>query len=206
MNTSGQEQEQYLKKAHEKYSSILFFDHTNCFAALGLANILAFTDKPDEAIEMYKLIHQANPRVHQALVNLAHLSLEEGKFESALSNYQLVLDTHLPGNLKISLYKAKTLFLKSDFDSCSKLLINLLAKHPESMEVKYDLGLCLLQKALSDLNKATRKVSKETLVNLLNGKQQLTQVSQMLESPKTYLRSADTEDQKVLDRLQATYN
>jgi hypothetical protein len=54
-NNKG-EQDRLLVKAYNKYLDILAHDQTNCFACIGLANVLAFFNKTEDAMEIYKLI------------------------------------------------------------------------------------------------------------------------------------------------------
>jgi len=50
-----------MSKAFNKYLEILAHDQTNCYASLGIANVLAFFNKNEDALEIYKLLAQANP-------------------------------------------------------------------------------------------------------------------------------------------------
>lgn len=45
-----------MVKAYDKYLDILYHEQSNSYAALGVANILAFFNKVDDAVEIYKII------------------------------------------------------------------------------------------------------------------------------------------------------
>lgn len=53
----------------DKYINVLDIDEANCFAALGVANVLAEHGKVNEAMEVYKVIKENNPNIHHALLN-----------------------------------------------------------------------------------------------------------------------------------------
>jgi len=66
---NGSEQDRLLVKAYNKYLEILYHDQTNCYACVGLANILAFFNKTEDALEIFKLMSHCNPNLYQPLVN-----------------------------------------------------------------------------------------------------------------------------------------
>jgi hypothetical protein len=65
----------------DKYISVLEGDEANCFAALGVANILAEFGKTSEAMEIYKVLKENNPNMHHALLNQAHLCMAQENYE-----------------------------------------------------------------------------------------------------------------------------
>ena len=44
-------------------------DEANCFATLGIGNILAEYGKVAEAMEIYKVIKESNPSIYHPLLN-----------------------------------------------------------------------------------------------------------------------------------------
>ncbi len=56
-----------------RYIAVLENDEANCFASLGIANILAEHGKQNEAYEIYKVLSLSNPNMHHPIVNQAHL-------------------------------------------------------------------------------------------------------------------------------------
>ena len=65
----------------------LEFDEANCYATLGIANVLAEHGKLNEAMEIYKVLKESNPNMYQPLVNQAHLSMEQQNYEVAVNLY-----------------------------------------------------------------------------------------------------------------------
>ena len=53
---SNNEQDKLLVKAYHKYLEILAHDQNNCFACIGVANVLAHFNKNEDAQEIYKLV------------------------------------------------------------------------------------------------------------------------------------------------------
>ena len=118
MEAPSDQQDRALVKAYNKYLDILAFDQSNCFACIGLANILAFFDKTEDAQEIFKLMAQSNPNLYQPLMNQAHLSIGERKYEVAINLYQMILEKHLPDDLKTSMYLSKAYYRKGDYKTC----------------------------------------------------------------------------------------
>lgn len=112
-----QSQELLLKKAMDKYMNVLEFDEANCFAALGVANVLAEHNKLTEAMEVYKVLKENNPNMYHALLNQAHLQVELGNYESAINLYKKSLELFPGGmNLEIELYLAKVYYKMKSYD------------------------------------------------------------------------------------------
>lgn len=99
------------------YIQVLEHDECNAFASLGIANILSEYGKVQEALEIYKVLRESNPHLPQPLVNLAHLNMSEGNFETAINFYQKALDL-FPGSLdlEIELYLSKAYYKHKAFD------------------------------------------------------------------------------------------
>lgn len=166
-NANG-EQDKLLVKAYNKYLEILYHDQSNCYACVGLANILAYFNKTEDALEIFKLIGNANPGLSQPLLNQAHLSVGQQNYELSINLYQKVLEKQLPNDLKTQMYLAKAYYQKGDFESSKRLTIELLAKHPNHIPLKFNLALCLFQQADKIFNLEVRRVKQtEEAINYL---------------------------------------
>lgn len=53
----------------DRYINVLDKDESNCFATLGIGNILAEYGKLNEAMEIYKVLKESNPNMHHPLLN-----------------------------------------------------------------------------------------------------------------------------------------
>ena len=60
----------------DKYMNVLEADETNCFAVLGVANVLAEHNKLNEAMEIYKILKENNTSIYHPLLNQAHLQVQ----------------------------------------------------------------------------------------------------------------------------------
>ena len=132
-----------MVKAYHKYLDILAHDQNNCFACLGVANVLAFFNKNEDAKEIYKLVSQANPNIYHAYMNQAHLSIGEKNYELAINLYQSILSRFLPNDLKTEMYLAKAHFMKGEFDISKNKILKLIAHYPHYIPLKFNLALCL---------------------------------------------------------------
>lgn len=141
------EQDKLLVKAYNKYLDILAHDQGNTYACMGLANVLAFFNKTEDAQEIYKLVCQANPSMYSPILNQAHLCVGDKKYELAINLYDIVLDKYIPQDLKTGMYLAKAYFLKDNFEVCKKVLIKLITRNPHEMTLKFNLALCLFSQA-----------------------------------------------------------
>lgn len=143
----GGEQDRMLVKAYNKYLEILYHDQTNCYACIGLANILAFFNKTEDALEIYKLMSHSNPNLYQPLINQAHLSIGLKNYELSINLYQKVLEKFKPNDLRIEMYLAKAYYRKGDFEASKTLTMQLLARYPNHIGLRFNLALCLYQQA-----------------------------------------------------------
>lgn len=151
------DQDKLLIKAYGKYLEILSHDQQNQFACLGIANVLAYFNKVDDAVEIYKLISQTNPSVHQAIMNQAHLSVGCRMFELAINLYQIVLEKHKPNDLKTEMFLAKAYFLQGDYEASKKITLKLVARYPSNLSLRFNLALCLYEQAYKITNQEIRK-------------------------------------------------
>jgi len=110
------QQDRLLVRAYNKYLDILANDQSNCFACIGLANILAYFNKTEDAQEIFKLMAESNQNLYQPLMNRAHLSIGEKNFEIAINLYQNILEKFLPNDLKTEMFLSKAYFIKGDYD------------------------------------------------------------------------------------------
>lgn len=156
--TDQDSQDRLLVRAYNKYLDILATDQTNCFACIGLANILAYFNKTEDAQEIFKLMAQSNPSLYQPLMNQAHLSIGEKNFEIAINLYQNILEKFLPNDLKTEMFLAKAYFRKGDYETCKKICMTLIARYPQSIELKFNLALCLFNLADTILQSEVRRV------------------------------------------------
>jgi hypothetical protein len=67
-NVKG-EQDRLLVRAYNKYMEILAHDQSNCYACIGLANVLAYFNKTEDALEIFKLVGQSNSNLYIPLMN-----------------------------------------------------------------------------------------------------------------------------------------
>jgi len=154
-------QEGQLQSAMGKYFSLLELDECNSYGSLGIANVLAEYGKVREAKEIFALL--ANSEADQligmnALINQAHLCMAEKSYDLAINLYKEFLIKN-PNNIEIAMYLSKAYFRKQNFEVCKQMTVNLLAKHPNDMRLKYNLAFCLYQEASQIFNLKQRKVS-----------------------------------------------
>lgn len=120
-----------LKKAMDRYITVLETDETNAFASLGVANVLAEHNKVTESMEVYKALKETNPNIPHPLINQAHLNIAQGNYESAINLYQKALEKYHGGrDLEIELYLSKAYFKIKNYEQCKKLLTNLMIRYP----------------------------------------------------------------------------
>ena len=87
-------------------------DENNCAGVLGIANVLTEYGKVDEAKEIYKLLSTSEPDSEiglHAMINQAHLLMDDQNREYAINLYQAVLE-HQPDNLQVAMYLCKAYY------------------------------------------------------------------------------------------------
>ena len=84
--------------------------------------------------------------------------MAEKSYDLAINLYKEFLIKN-PNNIEIAMYLSKAYFRKQNFEVCKQMTVNLLAKHPNDMRLKYNLAFCLYQEASQIFNLKQRKVS-----------------------------------------------
>lgn len=132
----------------------------NTAGSLGIGNILSEYNKVTEAKEIFKVIEnsETDPSIiKHALLNHAHLLMNEENNEFAINLYQAGRDK-FPDDLQIALYLAKAHFKRKNYSECQKLTIELMMSHPNDLRLKFNLALCLYNRAAEIFSLTVRRV------------------------------------------------
>lgn len=144
-----------------QYFTVLEIDECNTAACLGIANVLSEYNKVTEAKEILKVIETSETDeqiLKHALVNHAHLLMtNENNSEFAVNLYQAAHEKY-PNDLIISLYLAKAHFKRKNYDECQKMTTKLLMQYPNEFRLKFNLALCLYNKANAVFSQPSRRV------------------------------------------------
>ena len=200
-------QESELRKAMTQYFCVLEIDEMNTAASLGIGVVLSEYNKVVEAKEIFKVIEnsETDPSiVRHAILNHAHLLMNEENSEYALNLYQAAHD-RFPDDLDITLYLAKAHFKVKNYEKCREMTTKLLVKHPQDFRLKFNLALCLYNAAkdIFHLNHRRVKQTESAIRDLNVVKSLLTQFLALHQrtggQPSNLLMSATASlDQKAL--------
>lgn len=107
---------------------MLEIDEANSFATLGVGNVLAEHGKLDEAMEIFKVLKETNPSMYHPWVNQAHLAMAQSNYEGAINLYKKCLEKYFLGgrNLEVESYIAKAYYKMKQYETCRKVLIDLI--------------------------------------------------------------------------------
>ena len=149
----------------------------------------------------------SNQNLYQPLLNQAHLCVGEKKFELSINLYEKVLEKHLPGDLKTQMYLSKALYRKGDFEGSKNLTLQLIAKHPQSISLRFNLALCLYNQADKIFNQEVRRVyqTKEAISYLQQSLKLFYWIQRQIKPLFSYHRSVDL-GQEQRDNLAEQYN
>lgn len=106
--------------------------------------------------------------MHQALLNHAHLSISEKKYELAINLYENVLEKMLPNDLIVGMYLAKAYYWKGDYEKSKRLTLQQIARNPHNLLLRFNLALCLHALATNTLKLPTRRAfqTREAITSL----------------------------------------
>jgi len=79
--------------AIQYYDNALRVDSTNIIAIEAKGNHLAFNQKFDEAIDMYKKINRINPLYADAYYNIGLMYMQQNKLKEAYDNFNIAINT-----------------------------------------------------------------------------------------------------------------
>jgi len=153
-------QEIELRKAMQQYFSVLELDEMNTAGSLGIANVLSEYGKVTEAKEIFKVLETSETDdqiLKNALLNHAHLLMSDENNEFAVNLYQAAHEK-FPNDLQISLYLAKAHFKRKNYSVCQKMTTQLLMRSPHDFRLKFNLALCLYNKANETFSLPVRRV------------------------------------------------
>ena len=144
----------------QQYFSVLELDEMNTAGSLGIGNVLTEYNKVTEAKEIFKVI--ANSETDQtiikhAMLNHAHLLMNDENNEFAINLYQAGRDK-FPDDVNMALYLAKAHFRRENYDECQKMTVKLMMRHPNDMRLKFNLALCLYERAKKTFELSVRRV------------------------------------------------
>ena len=142
-------QEQELRKSMQQYFSVLELDEINTAGSLGIGIVLSEYNKCNEAKEIFKVIEnsETDPTIiKHAMLNHAHLLMTEENNEFAVNLYQTAHEK-FPQDMLISMYLAKAHYKRKNYAECQKITTKLLMRHPNDFRLKFNLALCLYNRA-----------------------------------------------------------
>ncbi len=129
-----------------KFTDSMAFAHTprDTNAARTCAQALEAQRKGDvpHAESLYRGVLRGNPDYTQALVNLAVILKENGRYDAALSLYKRAQKLQ-PHDHRLNINIGNTLMLKGDYASALECFESLLANRMTTAEVYYNRGLVL---------------------------------------------------------------
>jgi len=82
---------------------------------------------------------------------------DENSSEFAINLYQAAHDRY-PDDVKISMFLAKAHFKRKNYEECQKMTTRLLMRHPNEFRLKFNLALCLYNKANDVFSMPVRRV------------------------------------------------
>jgi len=158
-----------LNKSLELYYKALETDKYNCYAAIGIANVLAEYNLTKESLDIYKTVSDVQNNNLNATVNEALIYMNENQFEKAIINLNKILKKNFNGlNPEIEVILIKCYRDNKDFEIALKMLKSLMFRYPDNLIYKINYALTLKIQAEEILGKNERKVkeTEEAIKNL----------------------------------------
>lgn len=135
----------FVKSANEYYSRVLKSQPNNLSAIGGMGCVLAFYGHLDAAQQCFIQVRENS--VHRTLtchssINLAHVTVEQGRYSTALKIYDKCLERYFNNNDKeILLYIANCYFHMDELLACKKTLLRAAHINPTDTTIWYNLAI-----------------------------------------------------------------
>lgn len=158
-----------LAKALECYYKTIEIDKYNCYAAVGIANVLAEFNLTKYSVETYKIASEKQPENPNPVINEGILLMNDKKHEHAIMHFNKILKKFFKGkNPELEMLIAKNYIDNKEFDKANKILKSLIFRYPENIIYKFNYAFCLRSKSEHILHKTERKVveTEEAIENL----------------------------------------
>jgi len=145
-----------LKYAEEWFGKILAGNPNCIFAANGIAMALAHKGYVQEARSLLEKLREpedaANPSVW---INLAHISVEEGRYETGVSLYQqCVKRFKMENDAELKLFLANALTLAEKYQEARSVLARAICLDPANLDLRYNMGTLLIEHGLNEIDSA----------------------------------------------------
>eukprot|EP00516_Mucochytrium_quahogii_P007797 CAMPEP_0203761386 /NCGR_PEP_ID=MMETSP0098-20131031/14489_1 /ASSEMBLY_ACC=CAM_ASM_000208 /TAXON_ID=96639 /ORGANISM=" , Strain NY0313808BC1" /LENGTH=1281 /DNA_ID=CAMNT_0050655367 /DNA_START=259 /DNA_END=4101 /DNA_ORIENTATION=- len=147
------------------YRRVLERNHGNVYAANGLANVLAIQDFRKDAKQIYERLREpddaANPSVW---INLAHLAIEDGRYDTAVSLYQQCIKRfNMQTDADLLLFLANAYIYMGKFNESKAALLRAIRIDPSNIQLRFNLSILLLQQGVDICDKAEERNLKSML-------------------------------------------
>ena len=158
-----------LKKSLEYYYKALELDKFNCYASIGISNILAEFNLTSFALDTYKKVCEKMPNNPNPFINEGILYMNENKYDHAIMTFNKILKRFFKNkNPQLELLISKNYISNKEFEKALKILKCLIFRYPDNIYYKFNYALCLRAKSEDILQKTERKVkqTQEAIRNL----------------------------------------
>jgi len=138
---------EHLGFAKTWYIKILERNGSNVYAANGLANVMAVEGHSSDAKQIYERLREpddvANPSVW---INLGHVAMEDGRFETAVSLYQQCIKRFkLERDVTLLLNLANALICSDKFEEARSTLLRAIKVDPSDLRLRHNVAHLLLK-------------------------------------------------------------
>lgn len=128
--------------------------------------------------------------------------MNEKNYEYAINLYLALHDKH-PKDAQVSFYLAKAYFRAGQYDQCESVTRKCILRNPNEMRLKFNLALCLNNRAQKTFEMPIRKVSQTeaTIKDLHSAKSLLTEILQLSQktggNPADYILPANSTRESI---------
>jgi len=135
----------YIKNAKDYYTAALKNQPNNLSGIGGMGCVLAFYGHLDAAQQCFIQVRENS--VHRSLtcqssINLAHVTVEQGRYSTALKMYSKCLERYFNNNDKeLLLYVANCYFHMNELLNCKKALLRAAHINPTDSTIWYNLAI-----------------------------------------------------------------
>jgi RNA polymerase-associated protein CTR9 len=144
-----------LKRAAQYYLKVISLDEYNCYAAIGVAIILAETGDLKQAQDTFKQVYDINQSLDFILVNQATLSLIQGRLDPAIKLYKKAWEKNALDKETLGTYLSTAYFISKNYTES----LNILKEIPKTATSMYNIGLVSHEHAVYLCKKANRDVN-----------------------------------------------
>ena len=202
--TSREGAEKNFQKSIQYFLKVVDMDEYNCYAAIGVAMILAENGDLKQSLDVFKQVFDIQPTLDFLLVNRATILMVQGQLDQAVKFYRKAWEKSAIDKEIIGTYLAFAYFIAGKFTDC----VEILKQVNKSATNQLNIGLVFHEHAVYLLKKDNRDIE-DTKLAILKIEEALKAYEEVVQTkwePRIGIESRQEDKRKIEWSIKKAYD